>query len=167
MIRPDTHFAALRARFSPVAAASHVPIDSTLFDSALSGGIARAGLHEVFGDGEENIGAAAAFVLALVMRADVRPVIWVREDRAARQSGRLHGPGLAELGFDPAELYLVAAPDGLSTLRAGADIARCGAGGVAAGLLGGWRDVDRRRFLATARGDGQCDSRDGALHPRP
>lgn len=173
MIRPDASLAALRARLAPVAAdATRVAIGHKTLDNALSGGVARAGLHEVFSACDDDCGAASAFALALAMRAGARPLIWVREDRAIRLSGRVHGPGLIELGFDPADLYLVAAPDGLSVLRAGADIARCGAvGAVVIEPHGNARAFDltasRRLSMAGAASGVLVLALRGAAEPEP
>jgi protein ImuA len=99
-----------------------------VLDHRIAGGLACSALHEVYAASVEDGSAAAAFAVMLAMRACPvgRPIIWVRENRCGRQTGHLHGPGLAELGFDPDDLVLVDAPDTLAVLRAGADIVKCG-----------------------------------------
>lgn len=99
-------------------------------DAQLRGGLAKAALHEVYG-AATNISSAAAFALMLALRgcpADAH-ILWVREDRAVRDGG-LYALGLAELGADPEQFFIVHAPDARAVLRAGADIARCSAVGA-------------------------------------
>lgn len=124
-------------------------------DVRLGGGLERAALHEVFAGAEDDAGAAAAFALILGLRGGqgAKPILWVRDDRAVRNTGGLYGLGLSELGADPARFVLVNAPDELSTLRAAADIVKCGAVGAVviepfgkAGLL----DLTASRRLALA-----------------
>jgi protein ImuA len=124
-------------------------------DARLGGGLERGALHEVFAGSEEDAGAAAAFALILGLRGGegAKPILWVRDDRAVRNTGGLYGLGLSELGADPARFVLVSAPDELSTLRAAADIVKCGAVGAVviepygkAGLL----DLTASRRLALA-----------------
>jgi len=99
-------------------------------DARLRGGLAKAALHEVYGASTET-SSAAAFALMLALRGcpAEAPILWVREDHAAR-GGRLYALGLAELGVDPDQLFIIHAPDSRAVLRAGADIARCSAVGA-------------------------------------
>ena len=78
-------------------------------------------LHEVYAAEAEDRASAAGFALMLALRAGDGPVLWLRAERSAR----LHPPGLAELGMDPARLILVAAPDERALLKAAADGLRC------------------------------------------
>lgn len=98
----------------------------------LGSGLARATLHEVFAESEEDAGAAAAFALILALRGGdmKKPILWVRDDRAERQVGRIYGLGLIALGADPNRFIIVHAPDELATLRAAADSVKCGAVGA-------------------------------------
>lgn len=136
MILENHPFAALRSQLALAGPrgdeAAPVAFGIDAVDARLGGGIARAALHELFAAHAADAGAAAGFALMLALRgcADGKPVIWLREDRGCRMAGRLHAPGLAELGADPDALYLVGAPDTLALLRAGVDIARCGAVGA-------------------------------------
>ncbi len=125
------------------ATAPRAPVEGTLcalgaesVDRALSGGLARGALHEVFARDGGSGASAMGFALALARRlmADAAPaLIWLREERAQRRSA-LHGPGLADLGFDPARLIVGALPDVRALLRASVDALRC-AGGLGAVLL--------------------------------
>jgi protein ImuA len=163
MSRIPQSLAALRDRIARIDPAPSAKASGafTLGDVALDGrlgaGLARAALHEVFAGQEEDAGAAAAFALILALRGGDRakPVLWVRDDRVARGAGQIYGPGLAELGADPARFILVSAPDELATLRAAADAVKCGAlGAVVIEPYGKARRLDltatRRLALAAA-----------------
>ena len=123
-----------------------------------------AALHEFYAQGEGDAASVAAFALLLALRCGrPGPLLWLREDRAARQD-RPYGLGLADLGLDPARLVLVQAPDTLTLLRAGAEAVACAAlaavilepfGGRSGGRSGGAAAFDltasRRFMLAAAR----------------
>lgn len=99
-------------------------------DARLGGGLVKAGLHEVCADASDAA-SGAGFALLLGWRASkMKPILWVREEKAARLAGRPYAHGLAELGIDPNALLLVDAPGTIAALRAGADITRCGAVGA-------------------------------------
>jgi protein ImuA len=102
-------------------------------DRALGGGLVQARLHEVFAqDGPDEAGATAfAMMLALCLTrsAPAAPLLWLREERTQRKAA-LHGPGLVDLGCDPARLILGVLPDVRAVLRAGADALRCAALGA-------------------------------------
>jgi protein ImuA len=133
-------------------------------DARLGGGLAIAALHEFYAQGEGDAASVAAFALLLALRCGrPGPLLWLREDRAARQD-RPYGLGLADLGLDPARLVLVQAPDTLALLRAGAEAVACAAlaavilepfGGRSGGRSGGAAAFDltasRRFMLAAAR----------------
>ena len=108
-------------------------------DAALGGGLARARLHELYPANEDDMGAAAGFALMLALRAGGRqgPFVWIAEDRLEKRFGRLHAPGVAELGGDPARLLFVDAPDEKALLRIAADVVRSPAAGVAVIALAG------------------------------
>ena len=87
-------------------------------DATLSGGLERAALHEVYAAGAADLAAATGFALGLALRAaqgeaarGERSILWVRQDFVDAETGRLHAPGLNELGLDPARLLLVRARD--------------------------------------------------------
>ncbi len=91
-------------------------------------------LHEIRAATAEDAPSAAA--AALLMAWGARPenvphhgrgtIAWLRPERAERRNGRLHGPGLAALGLDPARLLLAVLPDDLALLKAAADLLRSG-----------------------------------------
>jgi protein ImuA len=124
-------------------------------DRTLGGGLALGRLHELFAAEPADMGSATGFaaMLARILLPPAAPVIWLREDEAERRSGRLHPPGLAEIGLDPSRLMLVAVPDPLTLLRAAADVVRCRA--VGAVVIELWRhpralDLTASRRLAIA-----------------
>jgi protein ImuA len=112
------------------AVAPRVEFGFSGIDERLDGGLVTAAVHEIIAAAEGDDAAAAAFALLLALRCQrPGPLVWLREERG-RMNGRPYGLGLAELGFDPARLLLVNAPDTLAVLRAGADAVACGAVGV-------------------------------------
>lgn len=128
-------------------------------DRLLGGGLARAALHELQAAREADRAAAAGFAAALArIAAGERPVLWVRQDALEGEAGRLHAPGLAALGLEPANLVLVRARDLKGLMRAGADAARCAALGAV--LIEPWgtaRALDltaSRRLAHAARESG-------------
>lgn len=134
-------------------------------DEALSGGLARAALHEVYAAEVADLAAATGFALGIALRAGhtegeapERPILWARQDFVDAEAGRLHAPGLNELGLDPSRLLLVRARDGEGVLRAGAEAARCSALGAV--LIEPWgepRPFDltaSRRLALAAEGAG-------------
>lgn len=160
MSRAHPSLAALRASVRRVAAGdgARVGLGVPDVDARLGGGIARAALHELFAASAEDASAAAGFALLLAVRAgfEAGPLLWVREDRGERLGGRLHAPGLAELGVDPDRVLTVHAPDTLAVLRAGNDIVKCpGVGAVVIEPAGRATALDltasRRLALSAAR----------------
>ncbi len=123
-------------------------------DAPLGGGIARAALHEVYAAGTVDLAAATGFSVGLAIRAaQTRSILWVRQDFIDAETGRLHPPGLVELGFDPSRILLVRARDAQGVLRAGAEAARCAALGAV--LIEPWGeprllDLTASRRLALA-----------------
>ncbi|TAJ30190.1 MULTISPECIES: hypothetical protein [unclassified Bosea (in: a-proteobacteria)] len=142
--------AALRA--GP-AAAGRVGLGVPEIDAVLSGGLQRAALHEIHAASTADLAAATGFALGLALRAAEgagkaaeRPILWARQDFLDAETGRLHAPGLNELGLDPARLLLVRARDAEGVLRAGAEGARCPALGAV--LIEPWGEA--RPFDLTA-----------------
>ncbi len=128
-------------------------------DGPLGGGLPLGALHEVYARAPADSAAASGFALALAIRgAGKKPLLWVRQDFADGEAGRLHAPGLVELGRDPASLVLVRARDASGVLRAGLEALRCGAlGAVGLDLWGepGLLDLTAsRRFALAAAASG-------------
>lgn len=133
------------------------PLGVPAIDRALGGGLAAGHLHELFaGDGTDEasaLGAAAMLALCLTRAAAPAPaILWLREAAAQRKAG-LHGPGLTDLGLDPARLVLGLLPDTAALLRAGVDALRCAGLGAVVLELGGnpaLLDLTASRRLALA-----------------
>lgn len=81
----------------------------------------RGVLHEILPAETEDGASATGFALMLALRAAGRgaPLLWLCGEP------RLHPPGLAELGADPARLILVVPPDPATLLRTAVDALRC------------------------------------------
>jgi protein ImuA len=116
------------AALPPIAAAlPRFALGLAAVDARLGGGLAVAALHELYGQTDADASSVAAFALLLAQRCGrPGPILWLREDRAARHD-RPYGLGLVDLGLDPARLVLVQAPDTLALLRAGAEAVACAA----------------------------------------
>lgn len=118
--------------------------------------LARGALHEVQAACSADLPAAAGFALALALRAlqtadagERRPLLWVRQDLAEAEFGRLDAPGIAALGLDPARLLVVRARDGAEVLRAAGDAVRCA--GLGALLIETWGTPKALDLTATRR----------------
>lgn len=126
-------------------------------DARLGGGLARGALHEIFAAGMLDEASAAAFVIALALRAaPAAPLVWVRQDFVGLELGEIYAPGLVELGLSPERLILVKARDAPAVLRAGEEAARCAPlGAVIIEPWGNPKALDlvasRRLMLAAAR----------------
>lgn len=151
------------------AAAGRIALGVASLDEALNGGLMRAALHEIYAAEVADLAAATGFALGLALRtgqadggaqeaAAERPILWARQDFVDAEAGRLHAPGLNELGLDPSRFLLVRARDGEGVLRAGAEAARCPALGAV--LIEPWgepRPFDltaSRRLALAAEGSG-------------
>lgn len=131
---PDI-MAVLRARVSAIegpkpTGAALFALGGAMLDAQLGGGLPKGRLHELFAGEEDDRAAMAGAALMLALqaaggRAGAEPLLWLRQDGGVRSAGALYGPGLAELGFDPARLIEVVAPDEAALLRAAGDAVRC------------------------------------------
>ncbi|QIG79400.1 ImuA family protein [Stakelama tenebrarum] len=128
-------------------------------DRWLQGGLRRDGLHEFYGAGGEDKGAAVAMALLLGGGQCTRetPLLWLRiADR--RQRAAPYGPGLAAMGVDPDAIILTRLPDLPALLKAAADSVRHGAPGAVLLEIDGrapqWDlTASRRLTLAAERTD--------------
>lgn len=118
--------------------------------------LARGALHEVQAAASADMPAATGFALALALRAarpgtagERRPLLWVRQDMAEAEFGRLDAPGLTALGLDPARLILVRARDGAEALRAAGDAVCCA--GLGALIIEIWGTPKALDLTATRR----------------
>jgi len=150
--------AALKSRIDAIegpkpAEATLFALGAELLDAQLGGGLPRGRLHELFAAEADDRAALAGAALMLAMRMGEGPLLWLRQDNGVRVSGALYGPGLADLGFDPARLIEIIAPDEAGLLRAAGDAIRCS--DVAAVLIEPWKaargfDLTVSRRLAVA-----------------
>lgn len=133
-------------------------LDHGEVDAVLQGGLSRGAVHEVFAEGRHSA-AATGFIAGLAQRVRAnRPLLWVRQDFAARESGALSMCGWRELGLDPRLLVTVHAHDAESALRTAADALACDAlGAVVMEIWGETRLFDlvaSRRLTLAARHSG-------------
>jgi protein ImuA len=97
-------------------------LDMATMDRVLGGGLIPGALHEVYAQDW----AASGFAACLAIRAAGRkPLFWVRPDYEALEYGALHAQGLAELGGDADNLFLVRTANAADALAAASDILTC------------------------------------------
>ena len=126
----------------------------------LTGGLARARVHEVYAAEVEDAAATGGFAMALaaVLSNRQRPVLWLRSRHAARLGGVAQANGWAELGGMPGNGLVGVLPDAMALLRAAVEGLRCPALGAV--LVEGWgamRELDltaSRRLSLTAEKSG-------------
>lgn len=108
-------------------------------DAVLGGGLARGAVHEIYPAHAADMAAAAGFALGVFLRiADAGPLLWIRQGRAAAETGRVHGHGVSEMGVDAGALILVTVPDAASVLGAAREALACRALGAA--IVESWGD---------------------------
>jgi protein ImuA len=123
--------AALRRKLEATAAGiapgvSNFSLGIPAVDAVVGQGLARGAVHEVHPHACGDATAAAAFGLALALRAaDGRPVVWVRQSVIDIEMGGLNGEGLREFGLDPGRVTLVRPDTAADVLRAAEEAARC------------------------------------------
>ena len=123
--------AALGGQAAPPPDAARIALGAAAVDAALDGGLARGAVHEIFAARPADAAAAAGFAVALAVRAAAaKPIVWVRQDFLDAETGRVHAPGLADLGLDPGRVLLVRAKDVAALLRAAGEALRCAALGA-------------------------------------
>ena len=119
-------------------------------DALLQGGLATGALHEVFAEGGRQATTATGFVFGLAGRvAARRPLVWIRQDYAERETGALSSSGLAELGLDPRALVTVRAPDLEAALRIAADALACDALGAV--VLEVWGETQKLDLVGSRK----------------
>ncbi len=120
-------------------------------DAALSGGLKRDALHEVFAASTGEEAAATGFALALAARMSIKYkwLLWVQQDFSALEGGELHGSGLPEFGIDPSRLLLVRAPDAIAALRAGLEGLACK--GLSAAIVEVWGEPKALDLVASRK----------------
>ncbi|MES3055863.1 hypothetical protein O6V14_09495 [Sphingomonas faeni] len=122
--------------------------DDRADDAWLTGGLAKAQLHEIFATVDDSA-SGAGFAVASVLAARAAPVMWLRTEASERQGGRLHATGLVEMGLDVSSLVLGLVEDETDLLRAAADAARCH--GLGTLLIESWGRAPKIDLTATRR----------------
>ena len=136
-----------------------ITLNIASIDTALGGGLARGGLHDIYAATTAHHASATGFAAALAVRAaQGKPILWVRQDFLDTETGRLNAAGLAAFGLDPSHLILVRARDVEGVLRAGEQALGCAAlGAVLIEPWGAPRLLDlkasRRLSLASAKSE--------------
>jgi protein ImuA len=131
-------------------AARRVALGHAEADTLLQGGLATGALHEVFTDGGRQATTATGFVFGLAGRvAARRPLLWIRQDYAERETGALSPRGLAEFGLDPRVLVTVRAPDLEAALRTAADALACDALGAV--VLEVWGETSKLDLVGSRK----------------
>lgn len=154
-MRHNDKLAKLRASLARPVAERHSRVALGVADGALSGGLKRGVLHEVFARGGHEA-AATGFAAALAWRAaSAKTVLWIRQDYSALEFGEIAATGLLELGIDPERVLLLRAAKPEDALRAASDALSCAAlGAVVIELVGAPKILDltasRRLTLACA-----------------
>ncbi len=85
-----------------------ISLGEAVIDAALPwGGLARAGLHEIGGDGT----AGAGFNVGVLRRSteEAGRILWCRHTVMEREVGLPYGPGLSRFGLAPEQLLFVRA----------------------------------------------------------
>ncbi len=122
-------------------------------DAWLAGGLRRDALHEAYAAAREDAPGAMALALLIAWlnhALDDRAILWARELSCPSLP---YGPGLIELGIDPATITLLLLPDSRAVLRAALDSVRQGAAGAVLIELSGRQpllDLTATRRLALA-----------------
>jgi protein ImuA len=129
------------------------------FDSALGGGLADDGLHEIAPAQASDGAAAMGFALALAARfLSLRPAsaLIVGEGFATHEWGALHGPGLIAHGLPLGRLVFVRAPDAALAFWAMEEALKCGAPAAVVGEIWNLKPyslaASRRLLLAARKG---------------
>jgi protein ImuA len=136
--------------------ARRLPLGGAL-DSALGGGLADDGLHEIAPAKPQDMAAAMGFALALAARfLSRRPAsaLLIGEGFAAEESGALYGPGLIAHGLPLSCLVFVNAPDAALAFWAMEEALKCGGPAAVVGEiwnLKGYSLTASRRLLLAAR----------------
>lgn len=117
------------------------------------GGLPVAGLHEVAGLAATTF--AVLLVRALLARPEERrPVLWCQSEMSERERGRLHGPGLVDLGLDPGRFIFVTPRREREVLWAMEEALVCGAVALAVGEVAALGMTESRRLQLAARRGG-------------
>ena len=134
---------------------ARVPLGFAEADGALSGGLVRGALHEVFSAAGHEA-TATGFAAGLAARvADGKPILWICQDFAGLEFGEIAATGLLELGIDPSKFLILRVAHAEDALRAASDALTCAAlGAVVIEVVGEHKVLDlkasRRLTLGAA-----------------
>jgi len=125
MLAPASLLRSLRHAVTglPVAGPPVLSFGIPSLDTALGGGLA-AGLHEISPRTAIHFGAATGLALALAIRSNAE-VLWIQQDFAGLEGGRLYGPGLGLFGLSLRQLLLLRVPRALDVLWAMEEALKC------------------------------------------
>lgn len=96
--------------FSGEADGRRVTLGVAALDGKLGGGLPLGALHEFRCEETRGTGALTGFaagILARIVAARRRPVLWIEEEMALSEAGLPFGPGFARFGLDPAGIIVV------------------------------------------------------------
>ena len=100
------------------------PTGHSAIDRQIGGGFAHARVHDVYAATPQDASTAAGFV-AMLARQRGGATLWIRTGSADPRGARLYAEGLAEIGFNPANLVICATADSATALKAANEAARC------------------------------------------
>lgn len=107
------------------------------------------GLHEIHAEGVADAATGTGFCFGVILAtASASGLVWAVHDRAGREIGGPHGPGLNEMGVAPGQVLVVRARDVRTLLGVGEDALRTPGVGVV--LLSAWGE-DRAYGLTASR----------------
>lgn len=133
-------------------------------DDRLSGGLALDALHEIRCDHSRDVGAAMAFLCALMTRENtnenacgMRRIIWISDPATRPDCGQICPDGLKQLGLDPQRFVFVRPHDLRSAIWAAGEAVRHGGlAGVVFHVKGNPKILDlavsRKLMLRAQRG---------------
>lgn len=139
---------------------ARVPFGVAALDRKLGGGLPLGALHEFRCEETRATGSLTGFaagILAGIVAAKRRPILWIEEEMALSEAGLPFGPGFARFGLDPAKLLIVRARRPEEALWAFEEGLRCtGLAAVLAVIRGAPKalDLTASRRLALRAGTG-------------
>jgi protein ImuA len=123
-------------------------------DAALGGGLECAALHELAALPGHFAAAGLAVALATLAHEPGKQTLWIATDFDTRETGALYGPGLDQLGLDPARLLIARVARPVDALFAMEEALRCRALAAVVAELSAPPDLTATRRLSLAARDG-------------
>jgi protein ImuA len=160
-VAPSALEQSTNARAAGHAARNRISLGIDDIDGHLSGGLKRAGVHEVFSANHGDEASASGFAAGLSAcagRDRPGPVLWIDTAVAIADDGLLWPPGLADWGIAPDRLIRATARNARDALRMADDALACSAlASVVLELRGPMPALDLtalRRLHLSAEGSG-------------